>query len=98
MQDLSILNEIIDNVSPNQSLVNLQKGGLGDEDDEEKFKRAFVNGAARVNFGLTKPLCFPTIRAQFDFKKAIDILCVWDCAWIWIKTSELLAILVRVFD
>lgn len=48
LQDLSILNEIIDNVSPNQSLVNLQNGVLGDEDDDDKFKKAFVNGATRV--------------------------------------------------
>jgi hypothetical protein len=28
--------------------------------------------------------------------KLINLLCIWDCAWIWIRTSEGLAML--VFD
>ena len=51
LKDLSVLNEIIDSVTPNQSSLNIQNREVadGDDEDENKLKRAFVAGATKVS-------------------------------------------------
>ena len=70
-----MLNEIIDSVSVSPSLLDVNVNRVNaDDDDEDKWKRAFVE----------------------NLEKCINLFCIWDCAWIWIRMSELLAII--VFD
>lgn len=38
---------------------------------------------------------FKDVFAEY-FKKAIKVACIWDCCWIWLKVSQLLAYI--VFD
>ena len=69
LQDLSVLNEIIDNVSPNLSFIDVDVNHV-DEDDDEKWKRAFVE----------------------NMEKCINLFCIWDCAWIWIRIRDIYCI------
>ncbi|CAB4055060.1 SCN2A [Lepeophtheirus salmonis] len=40
-------------------------------------------------------LKFKDIFCEY-FKKVVNIMCIWDCCWLWIKTSQILAFI--VFD
>ena len=63
------MNEIIDNVSPNLSFIDVDVNHV-DEDDDEKWKRAFVE----------------------NMEKCINLFCIWDCAWIWIRIRDIYCI------
>ncbi len=75
---MSVLNEIIDSVSPDLSFIDVDGDGktnsAGADDDDDRWKRQLVE----------------------NLEKCVNLFCVWDCAWIWIRMSEVLAIV--VFD
>ena len=72
-QDVSVLRDIVENVSPTIPT----DWDIEEEDEDEKMQRIKQEIKAKIVGGL-------------------NILCVWDCANIWIKISEVLAFL--VFD
>ncbi|KAK3879503.1 hypothetical protein Pcinc_015916, partial [Petrolisthes cinctipes] len=80
MRDVMVLNEIIEQASQNAG--RLSRASDHGVDDEEEEEETFKE---RLKKKLIQLLL-----------KAIDVLCVWDCCWMWIKFAKFIELI--VFD
>ncbi|KAI1296926.1 Sodium channel protein para [Halotydeus destructor] len=81
MKDVMVLNDIIDQAAGRQS-----KSSERDNEDEEDEEEYYEEEER------------PTFKERFitGCLKCVDIFCVWDCCWCWVRIQELFALI--VFD
>ena len=88
MQDIQVLGEVVDRVVINSADITRMERprfqGFPYEDEEDEYN------SDEDDMDRFKK------KAKRETTKVCKILCTWDCAWIWIRISEVLSFL--VFD
>ena len=86
LQDIRVLNDVVEHVSINSATMSrIRNSGFsdaGEEDDDYDSDEDDMDRFKRKAKETTTNVC--------------KILCTWDCAWIWIRISEVLSFI--VFD